>query len=104
MTSGVMRVTASRRVSASEIFRSKWRDMNPSRCLIRLRKSHDSASPVSDAAASGNRPTPSALRSAQSNRARSVSTRWPMLRLDAAAASTAAGSSVSTTAVAPASV
>ena len=99
MALGVTRVAASRRVSASEIFRSKWRDMNPSRCLIRLRKSHASAGLLSDGAASGNRPASSGLRSVQSNRARNPSTSSPAPRQRAATASTAAGSAVSITAV-----
>ena len=53
---GVMRVPTSRRVIASEMRRSTWRDMNPSVSLIRLRSSHSSAAWAPAAPPSAKRP------------------------------------------------
>ena len=57
---------------ASEIFRSKWRDMNPSRCLIRLRSSQVSAGVVSAGELILKRPGASASSSAPPNFARNA--------------------------------
>ena len=93
---GVIGVHASRRVTAREIRRSKWRDMKPSLSFTRLRRSQASASAVSSGPASGNRPRASNEAGRRRSRSPSAAIRSSAVVARAASARTLPGSSVST--------
>ena len=96
---GVMRVPTSRRVIASEMRRSTWRDMNPSVSLMRLRSSQSSAAWAPAAPPSAKRPAGSPASVARARRRESAVIRssapaaWPAER------STSSIPALSTTAV-----
>ena len=102
ITLGVTRVRVSRRVIASEMRRSKFRDMKPSFCLMRLRSSQRSARAASAGEESASSPSGSGGSGASPNVARSRSSASPA-PAPRTAASTLSGRSVSTTAAREAS-
>ena len=93
---GVTDVVARRRVIASEIRRSKCRDMNPSFCLIRLRSSQASAVRTSPAEESATRPSSVSGSGPLSNTRDGAPISAGALSEAAAAAMTASGRAVST--------